>query len=309
MGTPDFAVEPLETLLTQNFSVVGVVTSVDKPAGRGQKIMQSAVKQYAIKHSIPVLQPESLKSPDFIAELTSLKPDIIVVIAFRMLPRIVWQLPRLGTINIHASLLPQYRGAAPINWAVVHGEEKTGVTSFFINEDIDMGNVILQKEIAIADTDTAGIVHDNLMHAASELLVETLHTIQKNGVVGIEQSAMTTADMELKPAPKINKEICKINWNSSAKTIYDFIRGFSPYPGVWTMLHKNEQNLLCKIFFANYSIEQHDYTPGTIIVNENSIQIAVPDGFIAPTDIQIEGKKRMSISDCMRGFAFEEVSL
>lgn len=307
MGTPDFAVEPLETLIANNFQVAGVVTAVDKPAGRGQKITQSAVKQCALKHNLPVLQPESLKSDNFISELTDLQPDIIVVIAFRMLPKVVWQLPKFGTINIHASLLPQYRGAAPINWAVVHGEKKTGVTSFFINEEIDMGKVILQKEIAIASSDTAGIVHDNLMHAASELLLETLHSVQTNGTKGIEQSAMATG-MELKPAPKINKETCRINWNTPARTIYNFIRGFSPYPGAWTMLHKNEQNLLCKIFFANYSIEQHDYTPGTIIVNENFIQIAVPDGFILPADIQIEGKKRMSISDCMRGFSFEEAS-
>ncbi|MCL2327039.1 MAG: methionyl-tRNA formyltransferase [Bacteroidetes bacterium] len=308
MGTPDFAVEPLETLIAHNFSVVGVVTAVDKPAGRGQKLMQSAVKQCALKHNLPLLQPENLKSPDFTSELTALKPDIIIVIAFRMLPKIVWQLPRLGTINIHASLLPQYRGAAPINWAVVHGEEKTGVTSFFINEEIDMGKVILQKEIAIAPTDTAGIVHDNLMRAASELLVETLNAIQTNGNIGIEQSAMI-ADEELKPAPKINKETCKINWNAPSKTIYDFIRGFSPYPGAWTTLLKNGQNLLCKIFFVNYIVEQHNHTPGTIIVNDNNIQIATSDGFIVPTDVQIEGKKRMRISDCMRGFSFSETEV
>lgn len=308
MGTPDFAVEPLETLLARNFQVVGVVTAVDKPAGRGQKLMQSAVKQCAVKHNLPLLQPENLKSPDFIAELTALAPDIIVVIAFRMLPKIVWQLPKLGTINIHASLLPQYRGAAPINWAVVYGEEKTGVTSFFINEEIDMGKVILQKEITIAPTDTAGIVHDNLMHTASELLVETLDAVQTSGNIGIEQAAMTNGT-ELKPAPKINKETCKINWNAPAKTIYDFIRGFSPYPGAWTVLCKNDQSLLCKIFFANYTIEQHNYTCGTLVVQENSIQIATSDGFIEPTDIQIEGKKRMSMGDCMRGFSFDTVKI
>jgi len=308
MGTPDFAVEPLETLIAQNFSVVGVVTAVDKPAGRGQKLMQSAVKQCALKHNVPLLQPENLKSPDFIAALAALQPDIIVVIAFRMLPHIVWQLPPLGTINIHASLLPQYRGAAPIHWAVVHGEEKTGVTSFFINEKIDMGNVILQKEIAIAPTDTAGIVHDTLMHAASELLVETLNTLQTRKNTGIEQTTMTTG-MELKPAPKINKETCKINWNAPAKTIYNFIRGFSPYPGAWTTLRKNEQNLLCKIFFANYIVEQHNHPAGTIIVNENSVQIATSDGFIVPADVQIEGKKRMSIGDCIRGFSFGETEI
>lgn len=308
MGTPDFAVAPLEMLIAQNFSVVGVVTSVDKPAGRGHKIMQSAVKQCAVKHNLPLLQPENLKSPDFIAELSSLQPDIIVVIAFRMLPKIVWQLPHLGTINIHASLLPQYRGAAPINWAIVHGEKTTGVTSFFINEEIDTGKIILQKEVAIAPTDTAGIAHDNLMHAASELLIETLNAVEKNGTAGIEQSAIS-AEMELKTAPKINKETCKINWNTPSESIYNFIRGFSPYPAAWTFLRKNDQKLLCKIFFATYIIEQHNYPAGTIIINENSIQIASNDGFILPTDVQIEGKKRMSISDCMRGFSFEGIEL
>jgi methionyl-tRNA formyltransferase len=303
MGTPDFAVEPLETLISQGFSVVGVVTSVDKPAGRGHKLTQSPVKQCALAHNVPVLQPERLKSPEFIAQLTALAPDVIVVIAFRMLPQVLWQLPRLGTINIHASLLPQYRGAAPINWAVVHGEKTTGVTSFFINEEIDMGKIILQKEIAIAPTDTAGIVHDNLQHAASELLVQTLREIENHGVSGVEQSTLTQG-IELKPAPKINKETCKIDWNSSAKTIYDFIRGFSPYPGAWTTLHNGEQALLFKIFFANYIQEQHTLAPGTLVVNEHTMLIATADGFIEPTDVQIEGKKRMTLHDCMRGFSF-----
>lgn len=308
MGTPDFAVLPLHTLIQNNYSIVGVVTAPDKPAGRGQQIQTSAIKKYAVENNLPILQPTNLKSEEFIQDLKSLQPDVIIVIAFRMLPKVVWEIPPKGTINIHASLLPQYRGSAPINWAIVNGETKTGVTSFYINEMIDTGHVILQKSVPIEPTETAGELHDTLQVSASELLLETIKTIEEGSNNAISQDTII-GNEELKHAPKLTKEMCKILWGATSISIYNHIRGFSPYPGAWTILKKENQTMILKIYFAEYSIEQHSYEIGKIIIDAKNIKIATKDGFILPIDIQLEGKKRMKIEECMRGFSFENTNV
>lgn len=306
MGNPDFAVMPLQYLLEHNYNIVSVVTGIDKPAGRGKKLNESAVKVYAKEHNLPILQPESLKSEDFLQKLRDLQIDLIVVVAFKMLPKVVWQIPTIGTINIHASLLPQYRGAAPINWAIINGETKTGVTSFLINEVIDTGNILLQQEVAITDDETVGTLHDKLQVAGSELLIQTLELLERGEQQGIAQETLFSNEDELKPAPKIFKETCKINWNENSQKINNIIRGFSPYPGAWTVISKDDTNLVFKIFSAKIVCEQHNYKPGEIIVHKNnSISIATRDGFIQPIEIQLEGKKRMNIQDFSRGFTFE----
>jgi methionyl-tRNA formyltransferase len=304
MGTPDFAVLPLQTLITNNYHVVGVVTSPDKPAGRGQQISTSAVKKCAKEMQLPIFQPTNLKSQDFIDTIIALNPDIIIVVAFRMLPKLVWEIPSIGTLNLHASLLPQYRGAAPINWAIVNGETKTGVTSFFINEAIDTGNIILQKTVSIHDSETAGELHDKLMVCASELMIETLEALEKNPNKGISQDSISNV-ATLRHAPKISKETCKINWNSNSQNVFNHIRGFSPYPGAWTLLKKETSALIFKIFSAELILENHSYPAGTIINISNEIVITTIDGFIKPIDIQLEGKKRMNMLECSRGFSFE----
>lgn len=308
MGTPDFAVLPLHTLIQNNYSIVGVVTAPDKPAGRGQQIQTSAIKKYAVENNLPVLQPTNLKSEEFIQDLKALQPDVIIVIAFRMLPKVVWEIPPKGTINIHASLLPQYRGSAPINWAIVNGETTTGVTSFYINEMIDTGHVILQKSVSIAPTETAGELHDTLQVSASELLLDTIKTVELDSSKGISQDSII-GNEELKHAPKLTKEMCKIVWESSSNIIYNHIRGFSPYPGAWTILKKDTQTLIFKIYFAEYILEQHSFNTGDIVIDAKNIKIATKDGFIIPIDIQLEGKKRMKIEECMRGFSFENTNV
>lgn len=308
MGTPDFAVLPLHTLIQNNYSIVGVVTAPDKPAGRGQQIQTSAIKKYAVENNLPVLQPTNLKSEEFIQDLKALQPDVIIVIAFRMLPKVVWEIPPKGTINIHASLLPQYRGSAPINWAIVNGETTTGVTSFYINEMIDTGHVILQKSVSIAPTETAGGLHDILQVSASELLLDTIKTVEVDSSKGISQDSII-GNEELKHAPKLTKEMCKIVWESSSISIYNHIRGFSPYPGAWSILKKDNQTMIFKIYFAEYILEQHSFTPGEIIIDAKNIKIATKDGYIIPIDIQLEGKKRMKIEECMRGFSFENTNV
>ncbi len=305
MGTPDFAVAPLQTLINYNYSIVGVVTAPDKPAGRGQQLSMSAVKKCALQYNLPIYQPTNLKSEEFVQQVRDLQPDVILVIAFRMLPKIIWEIPPLGTINIHGSLLPQYRGAAPIHWAVVHGEKITGVTSFYINEQIDTGNILLQKQIDIAYTDTTGIVYEKLMQLAAELSVETLEYIIKNPHVSTPQSTINIE--ELRHAPKIEKETCKINWQQNGEIIYNHIRGFSPFPAAWTYIIKQKNRLVFKIYFAEFIAQNHTYSPGYILIEKSVLTIAVIDGFIKPKDVQIEGKKRMSIEECMRGFSFEDV--
>jgi len=309
MGNPDFAVRPLEIMLQHNYNVVAVVTGQDKPAGRGKKINESAVKVFAKEKNLPILQPESLKDEVFLQELQALNIDLIVVIAFKMLPKVVWQIPKIGTINIHASLLPQYRGAAPINWAIINGEKKTGVTSFLINEVIDTGNILLKKEVAIADDETAGTLHDKLQESGSLLLLETLQLLENGKTQGIDQKTLFQNESELKPAPKIFKDTCKINWNNSTETINNHIRGFSPYPGAWTQIKKNDTISVFKIFVAHCIIENHTLPTGVIVNKNNSIAITTQDGFIQPIEIQIEGKRRMNIHDFLNGFSFEDACI
>lgn len=309
MGNPDFAVRPLEIMLQHNYNVVAVVTGQDKPAGRGKKINESAVKVYAKEKNLPILQPESLKDESFLQELQALNIDLIVVVAFKMLPKVVWQIPKIGTINIHASLLPQYRGAAPINWAIINGEKKTGVTSFLINEVIDTGNILLQKEVAIADDETAGTLHDKLQESGSMLLLETLQLLENGKTQGIDQKTMFQNESDLKPAPKIFKDTCKINWNDSTENINNHIRGFSPYPGAWTQIQKNNTISVFKIFVAHCIIENHTLPVGVIVNKNNSIAITTQDGFIQPIEIQIEGKRRMNIHDFLNGFSFEDACI
>ncbi len=307
MGTPDFAVYPLEKLVEQNFNIVSVITNIDKPAGRGKKLQESPVKVCAQKHNLPILQPKNLKDKDFISSLKDLQADLFIVVAFRMLPKVVWEIPTHGTFNLHSSLLPQYRGAAPINWAVVNGETKSGVTTFFINENIDTGNVLLQKETPISETETAGELHDKLMVLGAKTIIETIKGIENNTLTAIPQEKIQAGI--LKDAPKINKETCKINWAKNAESIYNHIRGFSPFPAAWTRITKDEKPLAFKIFHSEYKIEEHDFAMGTIIQEKNQIKIYCANGYIIPTQVQLEGKKRMSLQDCIRGFSFENYSI
>ncbi len=309
MGNPDFAVRPLQVMLEQHYNIVAVVTGQDKPAGRGKKLCESAVKQFAQQHNLPILQPESIKSEDFIEKLRQYNVDLIVVVAFKMLPKVVWQIPKIGTINIHASLLPQYRGAAPINWAIINGEKKTGVTSFLINEVIDTGNILLQKEVEITDEETAETLHDKLQESGSQLLLETLKVLEDGSVKGISQEQLIANENTLKPAPKIFKDTCKINWHKDSQSIYNFIRGISPYPGAWTLLRKKETTTVFKIYSSKYTIEAHNFVPGQIITKNDFIAIATTNGFIQPIEIQMEGKKKMTIREFMNGFSFADATI
>ena len=301
MGTPDFAVASLNALIEADQEVVAVVTAADKPAGRGQKFHASAVKQFAVSKNIPVLQPVNLKDPVFLDELKSYKADLQVVVAFRMLPESVWNMPPKGTINVHASLLPNYRGAAPINHAVINGEKKSGVTTFLLKHEIDTGNILFSTEVKIDEEDTAGDLHDNLMYAGAELLIKTVNAIQNNEIKPIPQDSIKTG--ELKHAPKIFKEDCLINWNKNTVEIYNLIRGLSPYPTAFTYL----DDKVLKIFKAEKEIVQHNIEPGKYISDGKShLKFACQDGFIVLKEIQIEGKKRMLVSDFLRGYHLKE---
>jgi len=294
MGTPDFAVASLDALVQANFDVVAVVTAPDRPAGRGQKLNESAVKKYAVTKQIPVLQPEKLKNPEFLEALAGYKADLQVVVAFRMLPEVVWNMPPKGTINLHGSLLPQYRGAAPINHAIINGEKESGVTTFFLTHEIDTGNIILSDSVAIADDETAGGLHDKLMHIGANLLVKTLKAIEAGEVS--EQPQPQSGD--LKHAPKIFKDDCKIDWNNQAQTIYNLIRGLSPYPTAFTSL--NDKTL--KIFKAEIEDKEPGIVAGGFLTDGKTyLKFAAKDGFIKLLDIQYEGKKRMLIEDFLRG--------
>ncbi|ARS42999.1 methionyl-tRNA formyltransferase [Sphingobacteriaceae bacterium GW460-11-11-14-LB5] len=294
MGTPDFAVASLDAIVQANFDVVAVVTAPDKPAGRGQKLNESAVKKYAVEKGIPVLQPEKLKNPEFIEELRSYQADLQVVVAFRMLPEIVWNMPAKGTINLHGSLLPQYRGAAPINHAIINGEKESGVTTFFLKQEIDTGDIILSDSVPIADDETAGDLHDKLMVVGANLLVKTLHAVEANNIT--EQPQPQNDD--LKHAPKIFKEDCKIDWNNPAQTIHNLIRGLSPYPTAFTIL--NDKNL--KVFKAEIEDKEPGIVAGGFLTDGKTyLKFAAKDGFIKLLDIQYEGKKRMLIEDFLRG--------
>lgn len=308
MGTPGFAVAPLQALLSTNHQVVAVVTATDKPAGRGMNLQPSAVKTFALEHNLPVLQPESLKSEEFIAQLNDLQPDLMVVVAFRMLPRVVWALPRFGTLNLHASLLPQYRGAAPINWAIINGETETGITTFFINEEIDTGAIIKQHKTPIPPHYTAGHLHDDLMTNGAQLVVETVDAIAAGTVKPIPQTQIQESD--LRPAPKLNKENCRINWQRSGISVQNLVRGLAPIPGAWTQYCvPNAKPLQLKVFETEIETGSHTLTIGTVVSdNKTYIKVAVVDGFVLLRDVQLEGKKRMKTDELLRGFKIAEQS-
>lgn len=307
MGTPDFAVESLRCLVEGGYNVVGVITMPDKPAGRGHKLQFSPVKQYALEHSLPLLQPEKLKDEAFVEALREWKADLQIVVAFRMLPEVVWNMPRLGTFNLHASLLPQYRGAAPINWAVINGDTETGITTFFLRHEIDTGEVIQQVRIPIADTDDVGIVHDKLMMLGGKLVTETVDTILNDAVKPIPQEEMAVVG-ELRPAPKIFKDTCRIDWNQPVKRIYDFIRGLSPYPAAWSeLVQPDGETVVMKIFETEKIIQSHQLTPGTLLTDGKTyIHVAAADGIIGIRALQLPGKKRLKTDELLRGFRLTE---
>lgn len=297
MGTPQFAVASLDALLKAGSDIVAVVTAPDKPAGRGQKVSESAVKQYAIANGLKVLQPEKLKNEDFIAELKALKADLQVVVAFRMLPEAVWNMPPKGTINLHASLLPQYRGAAPINWALINGEKESGVTTFFLKHDIDTGNILFTEKITLTGHEDAGELHDRLMNKGAGLLVKTVKAVE-SGRYNEHPQSQLTAGTELKHAPKIFKDDCQIDWTQPALSIYNKIRGLSPVPTAFTEL--NGKNL--KVYASEYQLSETDIQPGDFLTdNKTYLKFAAKDGFVLLKDIQLEGKKRMGIEDFLRG--------
>lgn len=301
MGTPDFAVASLEKIIESGQEVVAVVTAPDRPAGRGQKLMPSAVKEAALKHDIPVLQPEKLKSEGFITELKNINADLFVVVAFRMLPEIVWNMPKYGTINLHGSLLPQYRGAAPINWAVINGEKETGVTTFFITHEIDTGNILEHRKISISEKDDAGTVHDRLMIVGAELLAETIGKIERNEIKAQPQESFI-GTQELKHAPKIFRETCKIDWNNSSEKIYNHIRGLSPYPAAYSdLFSEGKENVSIKIF---ETLKKYDKinTPGTIETDGKTfLNVNTKDGSLSILSLQYPGKKRLSIEEFLKG--------
>lgn len=307
MGTPDFAVEALRCLVEGGYNVVGVITMPDKPAGRGHKLQFSPVKQYALDHHLPLLQPEKLKDADFVEALRAWKADLQIVVAFRMLPEVVWNMPRLGTFNLHASLLPQYRGAAPINWAVINGDTETGITTFFLKHEIDTGEVIQQVPVPIAETDDVGIVHDKLMLLGGRLVVETVDAILDGTVKSVPQEKMAVAG-ELRPAPKIFKETCRIDWHQPVKRIYDFVRGLSPYPAAWTeLVQPDGESVVVKVFETEKMEAAYQLAPGTVQTDgKNYIRVAATDGFIAIRSLQLPGKKRLKTDELLRGFRLTE---
>ena len=304
MGTPNFAVESLRALVEGGYNVVGVITMPDKPVGRHGSVLQaSPVKEYALSQNLPVLQPEKLKDEVFLDELRALKADLQIVVAFRMLPEVVWDMPRFGTFNLHASLLPQYRGAAPINWAVINGDTETGVTTFFLTHEIDTGKIIRQKHLPIADTDNVGTVHDALMAIGAGLVTETVDLLLAGKVDAIPQEEFIKDVIELRPAPKIFKDTCRIDWNLPSKRIYDFIRGLSPYPAAWTELVASDgSRQALKVYQAEKRPASHNQAIGVILTDAKSyIDIAVEDGYIRLLDLQLAGKKRMGVKDFLNG--------
>lgn len=302
MGTPEFAVGILDTILKNDYEVVGVITAADKPAGRGQKIKYSAVKEYALENKLRLLQPTNLKDENFIAELKNLNANLHIVVAFRMLPKVVWEMPNLGTFNLHASLLPNYRGAAPINWAIINGETKTGVTTFFIDDKIDTGAMILSNELTISSEENAGQLHDRLMNLGCKTVIETLALIA-NGKVS---STIQTEQQELKTAFKLNKDNCKIDWSKPGIQIYNLIRGLSPYPAAWCLIKDGLEEWNVKIYDAKFQKEQHAFAVGQLIASKKELKIAISDGFIVVQILQFPGKKKMTVSELLNGVHFTE---
>ncbi|PCJ95032.1 MAG: methionyl-tRNA formyltransferase [Flavobacteriaceae bacterium] len=302
MGTPEFAVATLDKLFQNSYHIVGVVTAPDKPAGRGRKLNESAVKKYAVAQHIKVLQPTNLKNEAFLEELSLLKPNLMVVVAFRMLPKVVWSIPKYGTFNLHASLLPNYRGAAPINWAIINGETETGATTFFIDEKIDTGEIILQERTLITNNDTAGALHDNLMELGATLVHKTVQLIETGTVTPVKQKETTA----LKPAHKIHKETCRINWELSINEVYNHIRGLSPYPTAWTNLIDEGKNMPVKIYKATKELEEHTIKNGILVATKKDLKVAVQGGFINLLEIQLPGKRKMAVKEVLNGLKLSE---
>lgn len=302
MGTPDFAVGILDTIYKNNYEIAGVITAPDKPSGRGQKINESAVKKYATEKGLKILQPTNLKSEEFLAELKSLQANLQVVVAFRMLPEVVWRMPKLGTFNLHASLLPQYRGAAPINWAIINGETKTGVTTFFIDDKIDTGAIILSKETTIEKNETAGELHDKLMLLGSDAVIETLQQIETGSV----KTEIQKEGTDLKTAYKLNKDNTKIDWNKLGQEIQNLIRGLCPYPTAWSYIKNDKQEWSVKFYETSFVKENHNYSVGKIITTKKEMKIAVTDGFIEVYSLQLPNKRKMKIAELLNGIQFDK---
>ncbi len=302
MGTPEFAIRGLEKLLDEGYAVVGVITAPDKPAGRGRKLTGSAVKKYAEKMGLPVLQPANLKEESFLKQLKSLNANLQIVVAFRMLPRLVWEMPEYGTFNLHASLLPQYRGAAPINWAIVNGEAETGVTTFFIDEKIDTGEIILQEKTPIAPTATAGELHDRLMELGAKLILQTVQAIA-SGAVKTQKQPQATG---LKMAPKIHRETCRIDWNQPMEKIYDHIRGLSPYPTAWTQLKNGNEEVILKIYKVKKEPHSHRHETGKLFSDKKRLKIAVKAGFLELLEIQLPGRRKMAVEEVINGLTLHK---
>lgn len=302
MGTPDFAVATLKTLVDAKYHIVGVITAPDKPAGRGRKLNESAVKKYAQSEGLPILQPTNLKAESFLEELRALEANLQIIVAFRMLPEVVWNMPKYGTFNLHASLLPNYRGAAPIHWAIINGETKTGVTTFFIDEKIDTGAMILQDEIDIEPTETVGSLHDKLMNIGGDLVLKTVKLIEKGNI----ETTIQPKVENLKTAYKLNKDNCKIDWTLPLDDIYNKIRGLNPFPAAWTYLNNGNDTLSVKIFKVEKLKETHDLDIGSLVTNKSELKVAVKEGFINIKEIQLPGKRKMEVKSLLNGFHFEE---
>jgi len=302
MGTPEFAVGILDSIIKNKYEVVGVITAPDKPAGRGQKIKYSAVKEYALENNLTLLQPTNLKNEEFLSELKTLNANLQVVVAFRMLPKAVWEMPELGTFNLHASLLPNYRGAAPINWAIINGETKTGVTTFFIDDKIDTGAMILNSEIGISEDENAGALHDRLMDLGSITVVETLALIEKGNV----QTTIQTDSPDIKTAYKLDRDNCKIDWNKPIEEIHNLIRGLSPYPASWCFFNDNDQEWNVKIYEAKMIQESHTLSTGQIVATKKELKVAANGGFIQIKSLQFPGKKKMTAQEFLNGMSFSE---
>lgn len=311
MGTPEFAVESLKRLVEGGYNVVGVITMPDKPMGRHGSVLQpSPVKAYAVSQGLKVLQPEKLKDEAFLEELRALRADLQIVVAFRMLPEAVWQMPRLGTFNLHASLLPQYRGAAPINWAVINGDTETGITTFFLKHEIDTGEIIDQVRVPIADTDNVGVVYDRLMMLGGDLVLKTVDAILAGNVKTIPQETLSSTE-PLRPAPKIFKDTCRIDWTKGVKPVYDFIRGLSPYPAAWTELCEPDSSpVTMKIYESSKEFVEHTFAPGTILTDKKTyFKVASTDGFVHLLSVQLAGKKRMNVTDFLHGYRYSEKAI
>lgn len=302
MGTPDFAVATLKTLVEHNYTIVGVITASDKPAGRGRKLNESAVKNYAKSQDLTILQPINLKNEDFLEDLKALNANLQIVVAFRMLPKVVWQMPEFGTFNLHASLLPNYRGAAPINWAIINGETKTGVSTFFIDEKIDTGDMILQEEIEIEPDENAGSLHDKLMDIGSQLVLKTVKSIEKGDVKTMPQKETK----DIKTAYKLNRDNCKIDWHASINDIYNHIRGLSPYPAAWCTLINGKDELDIKIYKVEKELDNNLLDNGTIIATKKELKVAVTKGYIIIQEIKLPGKRAMDVKSLLNGYTFVE---